>query len=68
MTASLKTQIVRYRAKHDMSQVEFAARVGISATTLVAIEKGNKKNISRLTKAKIKMVLDEPEDTYHEEV
>lgn len=36
----LKEQILKYRAKHNLSQIEFAKRVEISAATISKIDNG----------------------------
>ena len=57
--ATLKNQIIMYRAKHNMSQRAFAAYAGISQTTLVHIETGAQKKTSKLVEMKIKLALKE---------
>lgn len=53
----LSDLIVRYRAKHDLNQEEFAQRCGLTKQTIGAIESGLH-GITKLTKAKIMMVLE----------
>lgn len=55
---SLKDEILRYRARENLSQVDFAARVGLSKTTIVSIELGRQKPTQR-TETKIRMLLEE---------
>lgn len=57
--ATLKQQIIRYRAKHNMSQRAFAIHAGISHATLVHIEKGSKRKMNKLTEEKIKIALED---------
>ena len=63
MNRSLSDQIIRYRAKHDLNQAEFAQRCGLTKQTIGAIESGLH-GITKLTRAKIMRVLeiDESED------
>jgi len=53
----LSSAILRYRAYEDISQAEFAARVKLDRTTILRAERDEK--ISRLSKAKIEVVLRE---------
>ena len=56
---NLSEQIVRYRARHDMNQEEFAVRCGLTKQTIGAIESAKRKcGITKLTKAKIMNVLE----------
>ena len=55
--AVTRKRIIMYRAKHNMSQREFAAHAGISESTLVHIETGKLKKLSRLVEAKIQLAL-----------
>ena len=57
--ATLKKQILLYRAKHNMSQRAFAAHAGISPATLVHIETGAKRKLSPLVENKIKIALED---------
>lgn len=52
---ALSERIIEYRAREDISQSEFAARVGVDRTTINKAEKGVA--LSRLTEAKINLVL-----------
>ena len=58
---NLSDQIICYRAKHDLSQTEFAERCGLTKQTIGAIESGLH-GITKLTRAKIMRILDESED------
>ena len=57
---SLSDQIVHYRARHNLSQQEFAQRCGLTKQTIGAIESGLH-GITKLTKAKIMLVISENE-------
>lgn len=57
----LAKRILMYRAKHGLSQRALAKQIGISETTIVGIETGRLKNISKLTKAKLELMLNEEE-------
>lgn len=57
---SLTEQIVRYRAKYDLNQDEFAKRCGLTKQTIGAIESG-RHGITKLTRAKIMQVLEKKE-------
>lgn len=61
MSLSLKEQMIRYRAKHDLTMREMADRVGVSLQTIMMIEHGMQ-NPSRLTEEKIKIVLEGEEN------
>lgn len=52
---TLSERIIEYRAREDISQIEFAERVGVNRSTIVKIENGWAG--SRLTEAKIERVL-----------
>lgn len=52
----MEEKIIEYRARHNMSQVEFAKLVGVDRATIIRAENG--KGISKLTLAKIKMLLE----------
>lgn len=58
---SLKERIIQYRAKHDMSQEDFANRCQVNVMTINTIETGRRKP-TNLTIAKIEMVLKEDEN------
>ncbi len=51
-------KMVMYRAKHQLTQQEMADKIGVSLMTLNQIEVG-KQIPSRITVAKIQIVLDE---------
>lgn len=53
---SLQQAIIRYRAKHDLTQGEFAELAGIGRSTLINIETGKIKG-SKITREKIIMAL-----------
>lgn len=53
---TLKDAIVRYRAKEGISMRDFAKKCGVSMQTIYNIESVGQ-NPSRVTKAKIQMVL-----------
>lgn len=52
----LKDAIVLYRAKHNISMKEFAAKCGVSAQTIYNIESVGQ-SPSKITAVKIKLVL-----------
>lgn len=52
----LKDAIVLYRAKHNISMKEFAAKCGVSGQTIYNIESVGQ-NPSKVTAVKIKLVL-----------
>ena len=52
----LKDKIVRYRAKYNLTQQEFADKCKVSFTTINKIE-NNKASISKLTYAKIENIV-----------
>lgn len=58
---TLKDQIIRYRAEHDLTMREMAERVGVSLQTIMMIEHGTQ-TPSRLTEEKIKLVLESKKD------
>lgn len=49
---NLADAIVRYRARHDLNQDEFAELCGLTKQTIWAIENG-RASITKLTRAKI---------------
>lgn len=53
---SLKDEILRYRARENLSQLAFAQRVGVSKGTISGIEDGTREPTPR-TAMKIKMVI-----------
>lgn len=55
---SLGEQILEYRAKHNLSQEEFANLVQVNVMTINAIE-NNKRNPLRTTAKKIEMIMKE---------
>ena len=58
--SELSNEMVLYRAKHRISQAEFAKRCGISLQTVNSIE-NNTQTPSRVTEAKIRLVIDKKE-------
>lgn len=60
-TQSLSDMIVYYRAKHNISQEEFAQRCNLTKQTVGAIESG-RHGITKLTRAKIMRVINESEE------
>lgn len=58
--ANLSEMIVRYRAKHNLNQDEFAIRCGLTKQTIGAIESG-RHGITKLTRAKILNVIEQEE-------
>lgn len=59
---SLKDRIIRYRAKHNVSQKQFAEMCQMDVMTINKIETEKSKNPTQLTKAKIEMVLGKDEE------
>lgn len=57
---NLIEEMVRYRAKHDMSQAELAKKCGLSTQTINSVETGTQKP-SAVTEMKIWLVLEEEE-------
>lgn len=57
----MEEKIIEYRARHNMSQVEFAKLVGVDRATIIRAENG--KGISKLTEAKIKMAIEKEAST-----
>lgn len=58
MERNLAERMIEYRAKERISQKELADRVGVSLQTINSIENGLQEP-SKLTKAKIYLVIDE---------
>lgn len=54
------SEIVAYRARHNISQEEFARRAKLSKQTINSIENGLQ-NPTQLTIAKIKLLIDSDE-------
>lgn len=52
---TLSEKIIEYRARHNLSQSAFAAKVGVCRDIIGRAENG--RNVSRLTEAKINLVL-----------
>ena len=59
---SLKDRIIRYRAKHNVSQKEFAEMCQVDVMTINKIETEKSTNPTQLTKAKIEMILRKDEE------
>lgn len=57
----LANRMLVYRAKHRLSQKEFAELVGLSTMTVNSIESG-RQTPSALTKTKIMLILDKEVD------
>jgi transcriptional regulator with XRE-family HTH domain len=60
MTKTLAERIVDYRARHDLSQGEFAKLCRLSFMTIWGIENG-KSTPTKLTLAKIEQILNKEE-------
>lgn len=56
---TLAEKMIAYRAKHNLSQTEFAKLVGVCYVTICRVENDNV--CSKMTKAKIERVLSEGE-------
>ena len=56
----LAEKMVAYRAKHNITQRELAKRCKVSDVTIIHAEGGRK--ITKLTKAKIELVIDNEEE------
>lgn len=61
MEQSIGSRIVEYRAKHNISQEEFANRCKLCIMTVNAIENG-KREPNKLTKAKIEQLIENKEE------
>lgn len=57
----LSDDVIRFRAKHGIRQMEMAKLVGVTQQTLCAIEKG--KTPSKFTEAKIRIFMEEYDGT-----
>ena len=58
---SLRERILQYRAKHSMSQEDFANKCQVNVMTINTIETGKRKP-TQLTQTKIEMILKEDEN------
>lgn len=58
---NISEEIIRFRAKNNLSQKEFAHLAGLSEKTINRTECGA--HASRITMAKIKMAMEEKEGT-----
>ena len=65
MQEDLIKRIVKYRAKHKLSQTDFAKLAGVSTQTINSIE-NNTQSPTKVTVAKIEIILDEDDDTREE--
>ena len=54
----LKDEILKYRAKHNLSLRDMAKKCGISTQTLCSVENGIQ-NPSKLTEGKIRILLEQ---------
>lgn len=59
---TLKDRIIQYRAKHNVSQEDFANLCQVNVMTINSIETGKRKNPTQLTKVKIEMILRKDEE------
>lgn len=59
---SLKERILQFRAKHNVSQEDFANMCQVNVMTINSIETGKRQNPTQLTKAKIEMILRKDEE------
>lgn len=57
---TLSERILEYRAKHNLSQEDFANLAKLNVMTVNSVENG-KRNTSKLTTRKIEMILMEDE-------
>lgn len=58
---ALKDKMIRFRAKHNLSQDALAGKAGVSKQTIYMIETGQQ-NPSRLTEQKILLAMEEGEN------
>lgn len=58
---NISEEIIRFRAKNNLTQKEFADRAGLSEKTIHRMECGA--SASRITMMKIKMAIEEQEGT-----
>lgn len=54
---TLGEKIIKYRAKHNLTQAEFAQKAGVSTQTIYLIE-SDLQNPKKITIAKIELVLE----------
>ena len=66
MALTLGERILKYRAKHDLSQKEFAEIARVSTQTIYSIEKGTQ-TPGKLTFEKIALLLEEEEGEMYED-
>ena len=62
---TLQERMVRYRARHNISQTELAHRCGISVQTVNSVE-NELQEPSKLTRAKIELVIEENDEESEE--
>ena len=55
---TLQDEMIRYRAKENISQEEFAKRCGLSKQTVYCVENGIQEP-SKITREKIRLVLED---------
>ena len=60
MEDDLGRRILEYRARHDMTQEEFAIKARLNVMTVNSIENG-KRNPTKLTRTKIEQIIKEDE-------
>lgn len=58
---ALPKEMIRYRAKHNISQTKLGELCGVSVMTINYIERGLQ-NPTTLTEAKIRLVINEQEE------
>lgn len=51
----LASRIIFYRAKHKMTQEQFAKKCGMSHVTIIRMERGEP--VTRITQARVELVL-----------
>lgn len=61
MYENLIDDMIMYRAKHKLSQPEFAEKAGVSVQTVCHIETGQQKP-SKITVAKIRLAMQEEKE------
>lgn len=62
---TLQEQIIRYRAKNNLSQKEFGALIGLTKQTISGIENG--KSASKLTEEKIRLLVGGSNDNINQQ-
>lgn len=56
----LSEKMIRFRAKHNLTQAQFAELCSLSKLTIINAEKDD--SVSRITKAKIELKIEEVEN------